>query len=165
MKREADAVKLAEAMVKIGTMAGKKTAALVTDMSEPLGNMVGNSLEVIEAVEALKGNGPKDLMEDVYALGAKMLLFAECASNENEAYDKMRAVVADGSALEKFAQMVEAAGRRQKRGLRYQPASRGKAEASGSGKGNRICMRNGNLRDRNSLYDVGRRTGNEGERH
>lgn len=90
MKREADAVKLAEAMVKIGTMAGKKTAALVTDMSEPLGNMVGNSLEVIEAVEALKGNGPKDLMEDVYALGAKMLLFAECASNENEAYDKMR---------------------------------------------------------------------------
>lgn len=110
MQKEEDAVRLAEAMVKIGTMAGKKTAALVTDMSEPLGNMVGNSLEVIEAVEALKGNGPKDLMEDVYALGARMLLFAGCAEEEREAYDKMHTVVADGSALDKLAEMVEAQG-------------------------------------------------------
>jgi len=93
MQKKEDAVRLAETMVKIGTMAGKKMAALVTDMSQPLGNMVGNSLEVIEAIEALRGNGPKDLMDDVYALGAQMLLLAGCAGNEKEAYDSMQSVV------------------------------------------------------------------------
>ncbi len=110
MQKKEDAVRLAETMVKIGTMAGKKMAALVTDMSQPLGNMVGNSLEVIEAIEALRGNGPKDLMDDVYALGAQMLLLAGCAGNEKEAYDSMQSVVKDKRALDKFAEMVEAQG-------------------------------------------------------
>lgn len=110
MQEKEDAIRLADTMVKIGTMAGKKMAALVTDMSQPLGSMVGNSLEVIEAVEALRGNGPKDLMDDVYALGAQMLLLAGCAGNEKEAYDRMQSVVNDGRALDKFAELVEAQG-------------------------------------------------------
>ena len=63
MKKLEDAKALAETMVRIGNMAGKKTAAVITDMDEPLGNAVGNSIEVMEAIKALSGNGPKDLME------------------------------------------------------------------------------------------------------
>lgn len=110
MQKEEDAVSLAKTMVKIGELAGKKTAALVTDMSKPLGNMVGNSLEVIEAIEALKGNAPKDLMDDVYALGVQMLLLAGAAENEESAYDKLQQVIADGRALDKLAELVEAQG-------------------------------------------------------
>lgn len=110
MQKEEDAISLAKTMVKIGELAGKKTAALVTDMSKPLGNMVGNSLEVIEAIEALKGNAPKDLMDDVYALGAQMLLLAGAAENEERAYDKLQQVIADGRALDKLAELVEAQG-------------------------------------------------------
>lgn len=110
MQKEEDAVLLAKTMVKIGTLAGKKMAALVTDMSKPLGNMVGNSLEVIEAIEALKGNAPKDLMDDVYALGAQMLLLAGAVKEEKEAYHKLQKVIEDGSALEKFAELVVAQG-------------------------------------------------------
>lgn len=112
MKQEADAVALAEAMVKIGTMAGKKTAAIVTDMSQPLGNMVGNSLEVIEAIEALNGRGPDDLMEDVYALGSQMLLFANAAKDDAEARTRMKEVVDSKRALDKMAKFVEAQGGR-----------------------------------------------------
>ena len=110
MQKKEDAARLAKAMVKIGTMAGKKMAALVTDMTQPLGNMVGNSLEVIEAVEALRQKGPKDLMDDVYALGAQMLLLAGCAGSEKEAYNRMQSVIKDGRALDKFAEMIEAQG-------------------------------------------------------
>lgn len=110
MKQEEDAVALAEAMVKIGTMAGKKTAAIVTDMSQPLGNMVGNSLEVIEALEALRGNGPEDLMEDVYALGSQMLLFAGAVENETAARKCMKEAIDSGKALDKMAEFVEAQG-------------------------------------------------------
>lgn len=110
MQREEDAVMLAKTMVKIGMMAGKKTSALVTDMSKPLGNMVGNSLEVIEAIEALKGNGPKDLMDDVYALGTQMLLLAGAVDDEEEAYRRLGEVVANRKALDKLAKLVEAQG-------------------------------------------------------
>ncbi len=110
MQNEEDAIALAKAMVKIGVMAGKQTAALVTDMSKPLGNMVGNSLEVIEAIEALMGNGPKDLMEDVYALGSRMLLFAGAATDEENARKQMQEVIANGRALDKLAELVEAQG-------------------------------------------------------
>jgi pyrimidine-nucleoside phosphorylase len=97
-------------MVKIGTMAGKKTAAIVTDMSQPLGNMVGNSLEVIEAIEALNGRGPVDLMEDVYALGSQMLLFAGATKDDVEARIQMKQVIDSKKALDKMAEFVEAQG-------------------------------------------------------
>ena len=74
MKEEKDAFALAEEMVEIGKSAGKKMSAVITDMDQPLGNAVGNSLEVKEAILALNGLGPKDLMEVVYALGAEMVL-------------------------------------------------------------------------------------------
>lgn len=110
MKQEKDAVSLAETMVKIGNMAGKKTAAIITDMEQPLGNAVGNSLEVIEALEALRGNGPDDLMEVVYALGAQMVLFAEIAESREKAVEMLKETITSGSALNKFAEFVEAQG-------------------------------------------------------
>lgn len=108
MKKEEDAVKLAETMVTIGTMAGKKTAAVITDMEQPLGNAVGNSLEVIEAIEALSGRGPKDLMEVVYALGSKILTLAGAADNEVKAVEQMKSCIADGRAKQKLAEFIEA---------------------------------------------------------
>ncbi len=110
MKQEAKAVLLAKEMVKIGRTAGKKMAAIVTDMSQPLGNMVGNSLEVIEAIEALKGNGPKDLMDDVYALGQYMLTLSGYAANTDEAKEKLKNAIGTGKALDKLAELVEAQG-------------------------------------------------------
>ncbi len=110
MKNEEDAIALARTMVRIGNMAGKKTAAIVTDMSQPLGNMVGNSLEVIEAIQALNGNGPEDLMDDVYALGSYMLLFAGAAADRGQAVRKMKDVIASKQALHKMAEFVEAQG-------------------------------------------------------
>lgn len=110
MKQEAHAVNLAETMVKIGNMAGKKMAAVITDMNQPLGNAVGNSLEVIEAIEALSNRGPADLMEVVYALGSKILVLAGSAKTEAEATEKMKKSVAGGFAKEKLAEFVAAQG-------------------------------------------------------
>lgn len=110
MKELEDAKNLAQTMVRIGNMAGKKTAAVITDMDQPLGNAVGNSIEVIEAIEALSGNGPKDLMEVVYALGSKILVLAGAAQNEIEAQIKMKDTINSGAAKKKLAEFVEAQG-------------------------------------------------------
>ena len=110
MKRMEDSISLAEAMVSIGKMAGKKTAAIITDMDQPLGYAVGNSVEVIEAIETLKGNGPEDFKEVVFALGSQMLQFAEKATDDIDARKKMQSVIDDGSALDKFAEFVTAQG-------------------------------------------------------
>lgn len=110
MKKFEDSVALAEAMVSIGTMAGKKTAALITDMDQPLGYAVGNSLEVIEAIETLDGNGPEDFKEVVFALGSQMLQFADKAADDAEARRLMESVIADGSAKRKFAEFIKAQG-------------------------------------------------------
>lgn len=110
MKKLEDSVALAEAMVSIGTMAGKKTAALITDMDQPLGYAVGNSLEVMEAIETLSGNGPEDFKEVVFALGSQMLQFAGKAQDDADARSQMEAVIADGSAKQKFAEFVKAQG-------------------------------------------------------
>lgn len=110
MKKFEDSVALAEAMVSIGTMAGKKTAAVITDMDQPLGFAVGNSLEVLEAIDTLKGNGPEDFKQVVFALGALMLQFAGRAADEAEAVKLMENVIADGSALNKLAEFVKAQG-------------------------------------------------------
>ncbi|MBR2020599.1 MAG: pyrimidine-nucleoside phosphorylase [Clostridia bacterium] len=109
MKSVDESRKLAEAMVDIGKRAGKKMCALITDMDRPLGNTIGNSLEVIEAIETLKGNGPEDLRELCVALASHMLCLAEkgdLAACETD----VRRVLASGEALQKLADMVEAQG-------------------------------------------------------
>lgn len=110
MKKYEDSVALAKAMVSIGTMAGKKTAAVITDMDQPLGLAVGNSSEVIEAIETLRGRGPEDFKQVVFALGGLMLQFAGRAANQEEAMQLMQSVIDDGSALEKFAEFIRAQG-------------------------------------------------------
>lgn len=110
MKKLEDSRALAKEMVSIGTMAGKKTVAVITDMDQPLGRAVGNSLEVREAIDTLRGEGPADFKEVVFALGSQMLMLAGRADDEKEARTLMEGVIEDGSALDKFAQFVRAQG-------------------------------------------------------
>ncbi len=119
MKTEPDAFALAEEMVKIGQNAGKKIAAVITDMDQPLGNAVGNILEVKEAILSLNGLGPKDFMEVVYALGTQMVLFAAKAETEEEARTMLEETIKNKTALDKFAEFVEAQGGDKR--LVYQP--------------------------------------------
>ncbi|MBE5992092.1 MAG: pyrimidine-nucleoside phosphorylase [Paenibacillaceae bacterium] len=109
MKTLQDSVTLAEKMVAIGEHAGKKTMALITNMDIPLGNLIGNSLEVIEAVETLKGRGPKDLTEVCLNLASGMLWLAGKGTPE-ECFAMAEKTIADGSALNRLAAMVKAQG-------------------------------------------------------
>jgi pyrimidine-nucleoside phosphorylase len=117
MKTEADARELAQAMVDIGNAMGKPTRALLTAMEQPLGRAVGNALEVMESVECLKGNGPEDLMEVTYALGAEMLVLAKVTKDAAEGEARLREVVANGAALKKFYEIVAAQGGRDLGGM------------------------------------------------
>ena len=110
MKKLEESRALAKEMVSIGTMAGKKTVAVITDMDQPLGRAVGNSLEVREAIDTLRGEGPADFKEVVFALGSQMLMLAGRAADEKEARALMEGVIEAGSALDKFAQFVRAQG-------------------------------------------------------
>ncbi len=109
MKTLEDSITLAEKMVAIGEHAGKKTMALITNMDIPLGSLIGNSLEVIEAAETLKGKGPEDLTEVCLQLASGMLYLAGKGSLEvcRELAEK---TIADGSALDRLVAMVEAQG-------------------------------------------------------
>ena len=109
MKTVEDSIALAEEMVRIGENAGRRTAALITNMDIPLGNNIGNSLEVIEAVNTLKGHGPVDFTEVCMNLAGNMLYLAGMGTIE-ECIEKAKTAVADGSALERLAAMVEAQG-------------------------------------------------------
>ncbi|MBR2932733.1 MAG: pyrimidine-nucleoside phosphorylase [Clostridia bacterium] len=109
MKTVEDSKRLARLMVDIGKQAGKKMLALITDMDRPLGFNIGNILEVKEAVETLRGKGPSDLTEICIALAAHMLSLAEKGTYE-ECEAQVKQVIADGSALKTFADMVEAQG-------------------------------------------------------
>lgn len=109
MKNKENAVQLAEKMVAIGNGAGKKTVAILTNMDVPLGKMVGNNLEVVEAIETLKGRGPEDLIEVVVEIASTMLYLAQIGTKE-ECMKKVKRVIADGSALEKLKLMVERQG-------------------------------------------------------
>lgn len=100
---------LARKMVNIGNSAGRKTAALITDMDVPLGKNIGNSLEITEAVDVLKGNGPEDLKEVALQLAAKLLQLAGKGSHE-ECLAMAQLKIDDGSALEKLAEMVKLQG-------------------------------------------------------
>uniref|UniRef100_UPI004049DCB4 thymidine phosphorylase n=1 Tax=Cephaloticoccus sp. TaxID=1985742 RepID=UPI004049DCB4 len=110
MKTEAEARELADALVKVGRAGGKQVRAILTAMDQPLGRCVGNALEVSESIACLRGEGPDDLMEVIYALGAQMLMLGGVAADVTEAEAKLRAVIADGSALEKFREITIAQG-------------------------------------------------------
>ncbi|MCH5342561.1 MAG: pyrimidine-nucleoside phosphorylase [Acetatifactor sp.] len=110
MKAEEDAFALAKEMVKIGKNAGRNTSAVISDMNQPLGYAVGNALEVIEAIETLKGNGPADFVELCLALGSRMLVAGGLAKEDAEAREKLLAVIKDNSALDKLAAFVRAQG-------------------------------------------------------
>lgn len=110
MKTLEDSVALAEAMVSIGKLAGRKMTAVISEMDQPLGNAVGNALEVKEAIETLRGNGPADLVELVLTLGSHMVLAAEKVNSLEEAREKLEFSLKDGSAFETFKKFVVAQG-------------------------------------------------------
>ena len=109
MKTKEQSRELAEWMVAIGKAAGKRMRALITDMDRPLGYAIGNSLEVVEAIETLKGNGPEDLTELSIALASHMLVISD-RGNYEECEKNVRRVIENGDALMTFANMVEAQG-------------------------------------------------------
>lgn len=108
MKDIIQAETLAKLMVKIGKGLNRDTRAVLSNMDEPLGLAVGNALEVKEAISALKGNGPEDLMELCYTCGSIMLMQAKLANSFEEAKMKLERVIKDGSAFNLFVKMVEA---------------------------------------------------------
>ena len=110
MKTEDDARELAENLTAVGKMAGKKTVAVITDMDEPLGNAIGNALEVKEAIEVLRGDKKGELLELCLTLGACILTEAGIAENDDEARKMLIRGIEDGSALNKLAQLVEGQG-------------------------------------------------------
>ncbi|UPH49491.1 pyrimidine-nucleoside phosphorylase [Listeria innocua] len=102
MKTDEDAENLAHAMVRIGNNVGRNTMAVISDMSQPLGEAIGNALEVKEAIDTLKGQGPEDLTELVLVLGSQMVVLAKQAETLEEARAKLIEVIENGAALEKF---------------------------------------------------------------
>lgn len=110
MKTEEDAVKLAQLMVEIGKADGKKTMAVITDMNQPLGNAVGNALEVREAIDVLAGRGPADITELSVELAGRMIWLGECAATPEEGIAKAGEALRSGAGLEKFRQFVRGQG-------------------------------------------------------
>jgi len=110
MKNMEAARELAKTMTDIGNSLGRNTRAVISDMDEPLGNAVGNALEVKEAIETLKGKGPRDLIELCVGTGAIMLVQSNICSSTKEATKKLEKCLKDGSAFEKFRLMVKAQG-------------------------------------------------------
>jgi len=102
MKTTEDATELATAMVSIGNNVGRNTMAIISSMEEPLGRAIGNALEVKEAIETLKGEGPDDLTELSLELGSQMVVLGGKADTLEEARTRLQEVIDDGSALEKF---------------------------------------------------------------
>jgi pyrimidine-nucleoside phosphorylase len=110
MKTLEEARELAHAMVGIGNDVGRKTMAIISDMSQPLGFAIGNALEVKEAIDTLKGEGPEDLTELCLTLGSYMVYLAQKASTPDEARELLKAAINNGSALEKFKQFLSSQG-------------------------------------------------------
>ncbi len=110
MKTEEMARKLAEAMVEIGNGAGRKTTACITSMAEPLGLAVGNALEVIEAIDTLKGNGPQDVIDLVLELGSHMVVHAGKANTYDEAKVMLKQNIENGKGIQKLKDLIEAQG-------------------------------------------------------
>jgi len=110
MKSPAEARALAEAMVHIGNNVGRRTMAVLSDMSQPLGRAVGNALEVREAIDTLRGEGPEDLAALCYALGSEMVVVAGEAHSLKGAEELLREAVRSGRALEKFRELIAGQG-------------------------------------------------------
>ena len=107
MKNIEGARRLAKTMTSIGKLANRETEAVISDMSEPLGEAIGNSLEVVEAIETLQGNGPEDLVEMCYALGSQMVVLAGKAKTTDEARTLLQEALESGKALAKFKEMIQ----------------------------------------------------------
>ena len=110
MKTLDDSIALAEAMVAIGTEVGRETVAIISDMDQPLGHLIGNALEVEEAIATLKGEGPEDLRELCLILGSHMLVLGKQAATIEEARATLEQHIADGTGLERLKQLVQAQG-------------------------------------------------------
>ncbi len=110
MKNDEDAFELAKKMVAIGRRAGVEVMAVISDMDQPLGRAVGNAIEVREAIDTLKGNGPDDLRELCLTLGSYMLRFASVAGDADEARAMLLEAISSGRALDKLADLIEAQG-------------------------------------------------------
>jgi pyrimidine-nucleoside phosphorylase len=110
MKNNEEATKLAQLMVDIGRLAGKKVTAILTNMNQPLGHKIGNALEVYEAMETLKGRGPSDLLSVVTVIASKLLIDANIATSEEEAKKMITQSIESGKAYEKFEAFVAAQG-------------------------------------------------------
>lgn len=149
MKEREEAVKLATTMVEIGKMAGRRVVAILSDMEQPLGRMVGNALEVQEAIDTLQGRGPSDLEELSVTLAAHMLLLGGRFTDINEASLFARRSLKDGSALAKFNQMVK----RQGGNIDYQKDDYGLKQAGEAEKV--IAAREGYISQLNA-FEVGR---------
>ena len=106
MKTQKDAEELAHAMVRIGNHVGRKTIAIISDMSQPLGFAIGNALEVKEAIETLQGKGPKDLTELVLTLGSQMVILAGKAKTSEKAKEMLLDAIHSGKALAKFKEFL-----------------------------------------------------------
>jgi pyrimidine-nucleoside phosphorylase len=104
------AIELANAMINIGNGMGRSTHAIISDMNEPLGNAIGNALEVKEAIDTLHGRGPEDFTELVLEAGAMMLRMANIAKDDDEAKAILRSTITDGSAFTKFVAFIQAQG-------------------------------------------------------
>lgn len=110
MRTVEEATELAQAMISIGNNLGRNTMAMITDMNQPLGNTIGNSLEVIEAIETLKGHGPKDFTELCMQAAEIMLIQGNICSSEEEGRKLLEEAIQSGKAFEKFKEMVKAQG-------------------------------------------------------
>jgi pyrimidine-nucleoside phosphorylase len=110
MKTEERAIELAETMVSIGRALGRRMAAVVSDMNQPLGRAVGHTLEVVEAIETLRGAGPPDFTEHCYTIAGQLLVAGQVAADRDQARQRLEEVIASGAALEKFTQWIEAQG-------------------------------------------------------
>ncbi len=106
MKKLSDARRLAKTMVRIGALTNRQTMAIISDMTQPLGEAIGNSLEVVEAIETLQGKGPADLLEMCYVLGSQMVVLAKKTPDLDQARKLLEEALESGKALEKFREMI-----------------------------------------------------------
>lgn len=110
MKSLEGSKELAQTMVEIGQHVGRKTVAVISDMSQPLGYAIGNALEVKEAIDTLRGKGPQDLTELCLVLGAHMVVLAEQEANYEKAYKRLKNILNSGEAIQKLKDFIEAQG-------------------------------------------------------
>lgn len=138
MRKLDDAIRLAKEMVRIGSLVGRQVKAVITGMDQPLGMAVGNSLEIVEAIELLRGgHRDSDLYRVCLTLGAQLLLMASAAADETAARARLAALLADGGALRKFEEFVASQGGNgdvvRDFGLLPQPGARSVVYAARSG--------------------------------